>query len=50
MHQRVEAAAHAAASSVQEEIRMIAALAAVTGFDDWAPSLLSASPPEMLRA
>ena len=50
MHQRVEAAAHAAASSVQEEIRMIAALGAVTGFDDWAPTLLAASPPEMLRA
>ena len=50
MHQRVEAAAHAAASSVQEEIRMVAALGAVTGFDDWAPTLLAASPPEMLRA
>ena len=50
MHQRVEAAAHAAASSVPEEIRMIAALGAVTGFDDWAPTLLSSSPPEMLRA
>ena len=50
MHQRVAAAAHAAASSVQEEIRMIAALGAVTGFDDWAPTLLAASPPEMLRA
>ena len=29
---------------------MIAALGAVTGFDDWAPALLAASPPEMLRA
>ena len=50
MHQRVAAAAHAAASASQEEIRMIAALGAVTGFDDWAPTLLAASPPEMLRA
>ena len=50
MHPRVEAAAHTAASSVQEEIRMIAALGAVTGFDDWAPTLLATSPPEMLRA
>ncbi len=50
MHERVEKAAHAAASSPQEEIRMIAALGAVTGFDDWAPTLLAESPPEMLRA
>jgi AcrR family transcriptional regulator len=40
MHQRVEAAAHAAASSVAEEVRMVAALGAVTAFDDWAPTLL----------
>ena len=40
MHARVEAAAHAAASSVAEEVRMVAALGAVTGFDDWAPTLL----------
>jgi AcrR family transcriptional regulator len=50
MHERVEKAAHAAASSPQEEIRMIAALGAVTGFDDWAPTLLQESPPEMLRS
>jgi AcrR family transcriptional regulator len=49
MHQRVEAAAHAAASSLQEEIRMIAALGAVTGFDDWAPTILTTSPPDVLR-
>lgn len=49
MHQRVEAAAHAAASSPQEEIRMIAALGAVTGFDDWAPTILTTSPPDVLR-
>jgi len=49
MHQRVAAAAHAAASSVQEEIRMVAALGAVTGFDDWGPTLISTSPPEVLR-
>ena len=49
-HERVERAAHAAASSPQEEIRMIAALGAVTGFDDWAPTLIASSPPEVLRA
>ena len=49
MHQRVEAAAHAAASSPREEIRMIAALGAVTGFDDWAPTILTTSPPDVLR-
>ena len=50
MHERVEKAAHEAAASPRDEIRMIAALGAVTGFDDWAPTLLAESPPEMLRA
>jgi AcrR family transcriptional regulator len=49
MHERVEAAARATASSVQEEIRMYAALGAVTGFDDWAPTLLSEGPPEVIE-
>ncbi|HLM18678.1 MAG TPA: helix-turn-helix domain-containing protein [Acidimicrobiia bacterium] len=50
MHARVERAAHAAASSVPEEVRMIAALGAVTGFDDWAPTLLKdADPLELQR-
>jgi AcrR family transcriptional regulator len=49
MHARVEAAAHGAASSVGEEVRMIAALGAVTGFDDWAPMLLKSADPEELR-
>jgi AcrR family transcriptional regulator len=50
MHRRVEEAAHAAASSVAEEVRMIAALGAVTGFDDWAPTLLKEADPAALRA
>jgi len=50
MHARVEAAAHAAASSVQEEVRMVAALGAVTGFDDWAPTLLKEADPLVLQA
>ncbi len=49
MHRRVEDAAHAAAASVPEEVRMIAALGAVTGFDDWAPTLLKDADPAMLR-
>jgi len=49
MHERVEAAAHAAASSVGEEIRMLAALGAVTGFDDWAPTLLKDTDPDVLQ-
>jgi AcrR family transcriptional regulator len=50
MHARIEAAAHAAASSVAEEVRMIAALGAVTGFDDWAPTLLANADPLTLQA
>lgn len=49
MHLRVEAAAHAAAASVGEEVRMVAALGAVTGFDDWAPTLLKTADPVVLR-
>ena len=49
MHARIEAAAHAAASSVAEEVRMIAALGAVTGFDDWAPTLLKDADPLVLQ-
>jgi hypothetical protein len=32
------------------QVRMVSALAAVTGFDDWAPRLLAESPPEQLQA
>jgi AcrR family transcriptional regulator len=49
MHARVEAAAHAAAASVSQEVRMVAALGAVTGFDDWAPTLLKEADPHMLQ-
>jgi len=49
MHARIEAAAHAAASSVAEEVRMVAALGAVTGFDDWAPTLLREADPLTLQ-
>jgi len=46
---RVEAAVHAAASSIEEEIRMFAALGAVTAFDDWAPTLLAEGPPDVIQ-
>jgi AcrR family transcriptional regulator len=49
MHDRVQAAVHAAARDVAEEIRMFAALAAVTGFDDWAPGLLMEGPPDVIQ-
>jgi AcrR family transcriptional regulator len=49
MHERVEAAVHAAASSIEEEIRMFAALGAVTAFDDWAPRLLADGPPDVIE-
>jgi AcrR family transcriptional regulator len=50
MHERIERAAGAAATSMSEHVRMIAALGAVTGFDDWAPSLLARAPRDELRA
>jgi AcrR family transcriptional regulator len=41
LHKRIEAAVHSTAADLHEEIRMFAALGAVTAFDDWAPQLLS---------
>ena len=35
--------------SVAEQVRMIAALGAVTGFDDWAPTLLREADPLTLQ-
>jgi AcrR family transcriptional regulator len=49
LHEQLAKAAHAAATDVRQEIRMVAALAALTGFDDWAPELLAETPPEVLR-
>ncbi len=49
MHKRVERAAEAAARDVPEQIRMITALGAITGFDDWAPALLAHTPPEIIQ-
>ena len=49
LRDRVQAAAHSAAVDTPQEVRMFAALAAVTGFDDWAPTLLTEGPPEVIR-
>ncbi|HEY3833170.1 MAG TPA: TetR/AcrR family transcriptional regulator [Acidimicrobiia bacterium] len=49
MHERVQSAVHNAAAGLGEEIRMFAALGAVTAFDDWAPKLLTETPPEVLQ-
>jgi AcrR family transcriptional regulator len=48
LFERVEKAAAAAAASLGEQVRMVAALSAVTGFDDWAPTLLQEAPPQLL--
>ena len=50
MHERVEKAAAAASSTIIEQVRMTAALGAVTGFDNWAPTLLKEAPAEVLEA
>jgi AcrR family transcriptional regulator len=50
MHERVEKAAAAASSTIVEQVRMTAALGAVTGFDNWAPTLLKEAPAEVLEA
>jgi AcrR family transcriptional regulator len=49
VHARVQVAVHRAAKNVAEEIRMFAALGAVTAFDDWAPQLLASGPHEVIE-
>ena len=49
MRERVERAVRAT-GDLRQQIRMIAALAAVTAFDDWAPRILAEAPPDELRA
>jgi len=49
MHGRVQSAVHAAAGDLAEEVRMFAALGAVTAFDDWAPKLLAEGPPDVIQ-
>jgi len=49
LHERVQSAVHAAAADIGQEIRMFAALGAVTAFDDWAPKLLLEGPPDVIQ-
>jgi AcrR family transcriptional regulator len=50
MHERLERAVRDKTSSRRDQVRMIAALGAVTGFDDWAPELMVEIPMPELRA
>jgi AcrR family transcriptional regulator len=50
MHERVEQAVIDMTPSRREQVRMIAALGAVTGFDDWAPRLIQDIPMAELQA
>jgi AcrR family transcriptional regulator len=50
MHERLELAVRGKTSSRREQVRMIAALGAVTGFDDWAPTLMEEIPMPELQA
>jgi AcrR family transcriptional regulator len=49
MHERVQAAVFAQSSDLTTQVRMFAALGAVTAFDDWAPRLLFSTPVELLQ-
>jgi hypothetical protein len=46
----IEHAVRTKASSRRDQVRMICALGAVTGFDDWAPELMTELPLSELRA
>jgi AcrR family transcriptional regulator len=50
IHERLERAVRTNTSSLRDQVRMIAALGAVTGFDDWAPGLLIEAPMADLQA
>lgn len=50
MHERVERTILERVPSRRDQVRMVAALGAVTGFDDWAPSLMEEMPMPELQA
>ncbi len=50
MHERLQRAVRTKSNSLHEQVRMVCALAAVTGFDDWAPDLLEALDSDVLQA
>ena len=39
---------HTITADLSEQVRMVAALGAVTGFDDWAPTLMMETDPQVL--
>jgi AcrR family transcriptional regulator len=49
MHDRVQRAVRSRGADLAEQVRMFAALGAVTAFDDWAPRLLIEESPEQLQ-
>jgi AcrR family transcriptional regulator len=48
MHRRVEGTVRSIGGDLRQQVRMVAALGAVTGFDDWAPRLLVDTPVDEL--
>src|SRR5262249_30763455 len=50
MHKRIEAAVRSKTDDLVEQVRMVAALAAVAGFDDFAPELLTTTDPKLIEA
>jgi AcrR family transcriptional regulator len=50
MHERLQRAVREKSDSLPEQVRMVCALGAVTGFDDWAPDLMAETPPAVLAA
>ena len=50
MHERLQRAVRTKSNSLHDQVRMVCALAAVTGFDDWAPDLLEALDSDVLQA
>lgn len=49
MHERLERTVLDKTTSRREQVRMVAALGAVTGFDDWAPRLMEEMPAAELQ-
>lgn len=49
LHERVQAAVQGAAAGLAQEVRMYAALGAVTAFDDWAPQLFADGPHDLVQ-
>jgi AcrR family transcriptional regulator len=48
VHARIDAALTRSQLPLADRIRMVAALAAITGFDDWAPTLMVETDPQVL--